>query len=114
MRRFKVILHENESGGFTVTVPNLPGCVTQGKDQEEALARVKEAIEGFLEALEIEGLPRPDWDEISHMEPDDIPLSEEEERQMRNITEFVSLEDVVNKETSTIDDAIGGSHEYHK
>lgn len=29
-RRFKVILEKNESGGFTVTVPALPGCITQG------------------------------------------------------------------------------------
>jgi predicted RNase H-like HicB family nuclease len=61
-RRFKVVLDKNESGGFTVTVPALPGCITQGRNREEALERVQEAIEGFLEALEIEGLPIPDGD----------------------------------------------------
>jgi len=61
-RRFKVILDKNESGGFTVTVPALPGCITQGKNREEALEHVQEAIEGFLEALEIEGLPIPGSD----------------------------------------------------
>lgn len=61
-RRFKVILDKNESGGFTVTVPALPGCITQGKDRKEALERAQEAIEGFLEALGIEGLPVPDSD----------------------------------------------------
>lgn len=50
-RRFKVILEKNESGGFTVTVPSLPGCVTQGRDRREALEHVQEAIEGFLEHL---------------------------------------------------------------
>ncbi len=54
-RSFKVILEQNESGGFTITVPALPGCVTQGNDRKEALEHVQEAIEGFLEALEIEG-----------------------------------------------------------
>ena len=58
-RIFKVILEKNESGGFTVTVPELPGCVTKGRNRKEALEHVQEAIEGFLEALVIEGLPIP-------------------------------------------------------
>ena len=62
LRRFKVILEKNESGGFTVTVPSLPGCVTQGDDRREALEHIQEAIEGFLEALVIEGLPIPSAD----------------------------------------------------
>lgn len=61
-RRFKVILEKNESNGYTVTVPALPGCVTQGKDKDEALERIQEAIQGYLEALELEGLPIPDSD----------------------------------------------------
>ena len=61
-RRFKVVLDKNESGGFTVTVPSLPGCITQGGNRKEALERAQEAIEGFLEALEIEGLPIPGGD----------------------------------------------------
>ncbi len=61
-RRFKVILEKNDSNGYTVTVPALPGCVTQGKNKDEALERIQEAIQGYLEALEIEGLPVPDSD----------------------------------------------------
>jgi len=61
-RRFKVILEKNESNGYTVTVPALPGCVTQGKNKDEALERIQEAIQGYLEALKIEGLPIPDSD----------------------------------------------------
>jgi len=61
-RRFKVILEKNDSNGYTVTVPALPGCVTQGKNKDEALERIQEAIQGYLEALEIEGLPIPDSD----------------------------------------------------
>jgi predicted RNase H-like HicB family nuclease len=59
-RRFKVILEKNENNGYTVTVPALPGCVTQGKNKDEALERIQEAIQGYLEALKIEGLPIPD------------------------------------------------------
>ena len=36
---------------------------------------------------------RPDWDEIMNLEPEDIPLSEEEKRQLKNNSEFVSWED---------------------
>ncbi|MDA8335504.1 MAG: type II toxin-antitoxin system HicB family antitoxin [Peptococcaceae bacterium] len=61
-RSFKVILSKNDTGGFTVTVPSLPGCITQGSNREEALEHAHEAIEGFLEALEKEGLPIPDSD----------------------------------------------------
>jgi hypothetical protein len=38
---------------------------------------------------------RPDWDEIMDMEPDENPLSEEEERQLKNSSEFVSWEDAI-------------------
>ena len=37
-----------ESGGFTVTVPSLPGCVTDGETIEDALARAREAIGLYL------------------------------------------------------------------
>ncbi|CEO89553.1 type II toxin-antitoxin system HicB family antitoxin [Syntrophaceticus schinkii] len=50
-RSFKVVLEKNDSNCYTVTVPALPGCVTQGKNKDEALARIREAIQGYLEAL---------------------------------------------------------------
>jgi len=62
-RRFKVILDWNEDGGgYTVTVPALPGCVTQGDTIKESLERAQEAIEGFIEALKIIGEPIPESD----------------------------------------------------
>lgn len=62
-RRFKVILEWNdEGGGYTVTVPALPGCITEGDNLEEALANVQEAIKGYLEALKIQGQPLPEKD----------------------------------------------------
>jgi len=57
---YKVIVERCEDTGvYVVTVPSLPGCVTQGGSREEALERIKEAIQGFLEALTIEGMPIP-------------------------------------------------------
>jgi len=49
---FTVILEECEEGGYTVTCPALPGCVSEGDTNEEALQNIKEAIEGYLEAME--------------------------------------------------------------
>lgn len=58
--RFKVIIEHNEDeGGYTVTVPALPGCITEGETVEEALENVKEAIAGFLEAMQIQGKQLP-------------------------------------------------------
>ena len=56
----------------------------------------KQSAYDFLRFLTT-GHKRPDWDEINLMEPDDIPLSEEEKRQMNNNTEFVSWEDAMHE-----------------
>lgn len=62
-RSFKVILTwDNETQVYVVTVPSLPGCVTQGKDREEAIERIQEAITGHIEALKIVGQPVPQGD----------------------------------------------------
>ena len=53
---YTVILHcDEEYCGYWVEVPALPGCVSQGKSKEEALANIKEAIELHLECLEEDG-----------------------------------------------------------
>jgi predicted RNase H-like HicB family nuclease len=59
LRKFRVILEPNESGGYTVTVPLLPGCVSEGDNREEALSNIKEAIELYVESLEADGIPVP-------------------------------------------------------
>ena len=61
--KFKVIFEWNdEEGGYTVTVPGLPGCITEGDTFEEALTNSQEAIAGYIEALKIQGRPLPDKD----------------------------------------------------
>lgn len=57
---YKVRLTEEPEGGFTVTVPALPGCVTYGENEEEALSMVKEAIVGYIAVLKEKGDPIPD------------------------------------------------------
>ena len=46
-------------GGYTVTVPSLPGCISQGNTVEEAMGHVKEAIELYLEVLAEDGEKAP-------------------------------------------------------
>ncbi|MBI2917965.1 MAG: type II toxin-antitoxin system HicB family antitoxin [Chloroflexi bacterium] len=59
LRRFRVILETNEEGGYTVWVPVLPGCISEGDTREEALSNIKEAIELYLESLDADGEPIP-------------------------------------------------------
>jgi predicted RNase H-like HicB family nuclease len=47
--KYKVVLRESEEG-FSVSCPGLPGCWSQGKTEEEALANIREAIREYLEA----------------------------------------------------------------
>ncbi|MHA1649679.1 MAG: type II toxin-antitoxin system HicB family antitoxin [Candidatus Helarchaeota archaeon] len=47
--KFKVVLEEDEEGGYTVYVPSLPGCISEGDTIEEALQNIKEAIQLYLE-----------------------------------------------------------------
>jgi len=48
--KIKVQLIEVEGGGFSVVVPGLPGCMSQGETEEEALANITELIPAYLEA----------------------------------------------------------------
>lgn len=48
----KVLLEPSDEGGFTVIVPSLPGCISEGETGDEALANVREAIELYLEPVE--------------------------------------------------------------
>jgi len=56
----KVLLSQDEDGYFVVEVPSLPGCVSQGKTREEALANIKEAIDLHIEVLQERGKPVPE------------------------------------------------------
>jgi antitoxin HicB len=55
-----VLLPEPEEGGFSVLVPALPGCLTQGETVDEALTNAREAIGLHLRALTRDGEPVPE------------------------------------------------------
>ena len=57
---YTIHLEPEPEGGFTVTVPALPGCVTWGEDYDHALRMAQECVEGFLEALVKADQPIPE------------------------------------------------------
>lgn len=52
---YRILLRQEPEGGYTVTVPTLPGCVTYGVDITEAIAMAREAIELYIESLVAHG-----------------------------------------------------------
>ena len=57
--RYTVLLEPEEDGGFVVSVPALPGCISQGDTREEALANIREAIALYVEDCREAGDPVP-------------------------------------------------------
>jgi predicted RNase H-like HicB family nuclease len=55
--KLSVILERDESGMIVAECPAIPGCVSQGQTEDEALANIKEAIVGCLEVRAEQGLP---------------------------------------------------------
>lgn len=57
--KFTIILEPEKDGGYSVHCPVLPGCVSQGDSLEEALANIREAIEGILALRQKRGMVIP-------------------------------------------------------
>jgi antitoxin HicB len=68
MRQYTIIMEPDiDEGGYTVTVPALPGCITQGETLEQCIERAREAIAGYIESLQLDGLPVPEETERPQM-----------------------------------------------
>jgi len=63
--KFRVVVQPDEDGVFVAECPSLPGCISQGKSREEALANIKDAMQGYLASLK------------KHNEPVPFPITEE-------------------------------------
>ncbi len=57
LQKFFVTIEQDEDGWFVAKCPSLPGCVSQGKTREEAIANIREAIEGSLETRAANSIP---------------------------------------------------------
>jgi predicted RNase H-like HicB family nuclease len=55
----QVVIYQDEEGYWISECPSLPGCLSQGKTKEEAIANIKEAIAGYIAALKEDNLPVP-------------------------------------------------------
>ena len=55
----QVIIYPGEDGYWVAECPSLPGCISQGKSKEEAILNIREAIDGYVSALEDDHLPVP-------------------------------------------------------
>ena len=53
--KLTVILEPSEDGGYTVTVPSLPGCISEGETRDEALRNIRDATELYLEPVGDDG-----------------------------------------------------------
>ncbi len=64
--KFRVMIEPDEDGMFVVECPVLPGCVSQGKTRDEAIANIRDAIQGYLHSMEkhSEPIPGPVAEEI--------------------------------------------------
>lgn len=47
--KFHIVLERQDEGGYTVYVPELPGCISQGESEKEAIRNIKEAMGLYLE-----------------------------------------------------------------
>ncbi len=73
IHHYTAVFQKEPTGGYTVIVPSLPGCVTWGKTTEDAIAAGKEAIESYLGSLAKDKQnPPPD---ISFVSTIDVPPS---------------------------------------
>lgn len=55
----QVIVYPGEDGFWVAECPSLPGCVSQGESREQAIVNIREAIEGYILALQDDKLPIP-------------------------------------------------------
>ena len=60
-----MLIDQDEDGVYVATCPSLPGCISQGKTRKEAIANIKDAIDGYIASLK------------KHKEPIPPPIQEE-------------------------------------
>ena len=60
--KYNAVFEPCEEGGFSVSVPKLPGVITEGDNFEEAVENIKDAIHGYLTVIQESGeeVPEPD------------------------------------------------------
>ena len=57
--KYRVVIEEDEEGFFVAECPSLPGCISQGRNKQEALENIRDAIKGYLKSLKKHNEPIP-------------------------------------------------------
>ena len=57
--KFRIVIEQDEDGNYVAQCPTLPGCISEGRRRETALANIKDAIEGYLTSLKKHNEPIP-------------------------------------------------------
>lgn len=66
--RFKVVLEPSDEGGYTVYVPSLPGCISEGETVQESLENIREAIKLYLEPVADDWVMKDENAEVQEIE----------------------------------------------
>ena len=66
--KFAITLEQDEDGYIVASCPALPGCHSQGKNKEEAIDNIREAIRGYIVSMHKHGEPIPSITEIAEVE----------------------------------------------
>jgi antitoxin HicB len=66
--KFAITLEQDEDGFIVASVPALPGCYSQGRTEDEAIANIKEAIRGYIASMRKHGEPIPSITEVREVE----------------------------------------------
>lgn len=57
--RYRILIEQDEDGVFVAECPSLPGCISQGNTQKDAISNIHDAIRGYLESLKKHNEPIP-------------------------------------------------------
>ena len=66
--KFAITLEQDEDGYIVAGCPALPGCHSQGRTKEEAVANIREAIQGYIASMRKRGEPIPSITEVEELE----------------------------------------------
>ena len=91
---YPAIFHKNDDGSFTVTFPDLPGCITEGKTMGDAIKMVQSALTQWIEFLrdEKEDIPiASEYDAVEKADGEAISLVQADVRDNRAVKRTVSL-----------------------
>jgi predicted RNase H-like HicB family nuclease len=56
----QIVVFPGEDGYFIAECPSLPGCISQGRTKQEAIANIREAIDAYVDSLRLDGYPIPE------------------------------------------------------